>query len=120
MDAINEYLNDVSNVNGFGIAFFDEASVIKTTRNRSYGNSTIGEQAVEVQRYVSNANFTINLLSARGISYWNILEGPSNGMELLNFFEEALNVEFPDGSAVLENGSVVVMDNCGFQHGHSC
>ena len=41
-------------------------------------------------------------------------------MELLNFFEEALNVEFPDGSAVLENGSVVVMDNCGFHHGHLC
>ena len=103
MDAINEYLNDVSNVNGFDIAFFDEASVIKTTGNRSYGNSTIGERAVEVQHYASNANFTINLLSsARGISYWNILEGPSNGMELLNFFEEALNIEFPDGSAVFK------------------
>ena len=121
MDAINEYLNDVSNVNGFDIAFSDEASMIKTTGNRSYGNSTIGERAVEVQCYASNANFTINLLSsARAISYWNILEGPSNGMELLNFFEKALNVEFPDGSAVLENGSVVVMDNCGFHHAHLC
>ena len=72
------------------LPFFDEASVIKTTGNRSYSNSTIGERAVEVQRYASNANFTINL-------YWNILEGPSNRMELLNFFEEALNVELPDG-----------------------
>ena len=37
-------------------------------------------------------------------------------MELLNFFDEALQLEREDGSAVLERGDCVVMDNCGFQH----
>ena len=38
-------------------------------------------------------------------------------MELLNFFNEALSVNRVDGSTILENGDVVIMDNCGFHHG---
>ena len=48
----------------------------------------------------------------------NVLEGPSNGHELLLLFEEAVNVTRADGSAVLERGDTVIMDNCGFHHGH--
>ena len=33
--------------------FFDESSVIVTTGNRVYGNSYIGEPAIEFQRYAS-------------------------------------------------------------------
>ena len=77
----------------------------------------MGERAIEIQRYASNATFTINLLhSLGGVDMFNILQGPSNGLELLNFFDDALQVERPDGSAVLERGDVVVMDNCGFHH----
>jgi len=65
----------------------------------------------------SNATFTINLLySVVGVDYFNILQGPSNGLELLNFFHDALQVERANGSAALERGDVVVMDNCGFHH----
>ena len=70
-----------------------------------------------MQRYASNATFTINLLhSVVGVDYFNIFQGPSNGLELLNFFDEALQVDRADGSAALECGDVVVMDNCGFHH----
>ena len=70
-----------------------------------------------MQRYVSNANYTVNLMhSITGVDFFNILDGPSNGMELLNFFDEALQLEREDGSAVLERGDCVVMDNCGFHH----
>ena len=48
----------------------------------------------------------------------NVLEGPSNGQELLLFFEEAVNLTRADGSAVLKRGDTVIMDNCGFHHGH--
>ena len=48
----------------------------------------------------------------------NVLEGPSNGQELLLFFEEAVNLMRADGSAVPERGDTVIMDNCGFHHGH--
>ena len=54
--------------------------------------------------------FTINLLhSVVGVDYFNVLQGPSNGLELLNFFDDALQVERADGSAALERGDVVVM-----------
>ena len=115
----DEYLNAVSTFQPDQIHFFDEASVIKTTGNRSYGNATLGEKAIEFQRYASNANYTINLLhSLHGVDLFNILDGPSNGFELLNFFEDVVDVQRPDGSVVLERGDCVVMDNCGFHHGH--
>ena len=70
--------------------FFDESSVVKTTMNRRYGNAPLGEPAYEIQRYASNANFTINLLhSMQGIDYVNVIDGAPNGFELLFFFEEA-------------------------------
>ena len=78
---------------------------MKTTMNRRYGNAPLGEPAHEVQRYASNANFTINLLhSMQGIDYVNVIDGASNGFELLLFFEEALNVTRADGSVILERG----------------
>ena len=48
----------------------------------------------------------------------NILDGPSSGLELLTFFDEVLQEVRADGSAVFERGDCVVMDNCGFHHGH--
>lgn len=48
----------------------------------------------------------------------NILEDPSNGNELLLFFKEAVELVRGDGTQVLETGDTVVMDNCGFHHGH--
>ena len=91
--------------------FFDECSVIKTKGNRRYGHSQIGAPTVEIQRYASNANFTVNLLhSIFGISHVNVLNGPSNGFELLNFFADVLE------NPLLKPGDTVKMDNCGFHH----
>ena len=82
--------------------FFDESGVKITSGNRVYGNSYIGEPAIEVQRYASNANYMLNLLhSIQGVHYYDILRGASNGMEILNFFDEALAVERADGSPIL-------------------
>ncbi|KAL9976754.1 hypothetical protein ACROYT_G014083 [Oculina patagonica] len=119
LQRIDEYLTEISNINATNLHFFDESSMIKTTGNRIYGSATLGQAAFEMQRYASNANYTLNLLhSFLGVDYYNIVDGPSNGMELLQFFDEALQLERGDGSAVLERGDCVVMDNCGFHHGH--
>ena len=70
-----------------------------------------------MQRYASNANYTVNLMHLiTRVDFFEILKSPSNGMELLNVFDEALQLEQEDGSAVLERGDCVVMDNCGFHH----
>ena len=85
-DRQNEYLQAISRYPASKLHFFEESSVIKTTGNRKYGNARVGERAIELQRYASNATFTINLLhSVVGVDYFNILQGPLNGLELLNF-----------------------------------
>lgn len=117
LDRQNKYLQAISRYPASKFYFFDESSVIKTTGNRKYGNARVGERAIEVQRYASNATFTINLLhSVVSVDYFNILQGPSNGLELPTFFDKALQVDRADGSAALERCDFVVMDNCGFHH----
>ncbi|XP_020904394.1 uncharacterized protein LOC110242722 [Exaiptasia diaphana] len=114
----NEFLKIMSDLNAATVNCFDESSVVKTTSNRRYGNAPCGQPAFEIQRYVSNATYTINLLhSPYGVDFVEILHGPSNGQKLL-YFEEVLSITKPDGSAVLERGDTVIMDNCGFHHGH--
>ena len=91
-------------------------SEIKSTGHRRYGNARVGEGAIELQRYASNTKFTINLLhSVVSVDYFNILQGTSNVLELLNYFEDASRVQRAIGSAALERGNVVVMDNCGLR-----
>ena len=112
------YLDLISDIDGNTMHFFDECSVIKSSGKRKFGDSYKGTRAIEVQRYASNATYTVNLLhSVSGIDYFNILEGPSNGQELLRFFIDALEVTFPCGISKLNHGDVVIMDNCGFHHG---
>lgn len=115
----NAYLDQISALNPATLHFFDESSVVKTTGNRKFGRNYVGKPTFEIQRYASNATYTINLLhSMQGVDHMNILEGASNGNELLLFFEEAVEINRRDGSTVLERGDSVVMDNCGFHHGH--
>ena len=117
VERCNEYLELTSRMDPSKLHFFDESSVIKTTGNRRYGHAYVGQPAIEVQRYASNANYTVNLLqSVRGIDYYNILIGPSNGDELVSFFEYVLETEDALGVPVLMPDDIVVMDNCGFHH----
>ena len=96
-EAVDAFLNEISNFRASKLHFFDESSVVKTTGNRKYSSAVLGEPAIEVQRYASNSNYTINLLhSINGVDFFNILDGPSNGMELLTLFDEALQLERED------------------------
>ena len=52
------------------------------------------------------------------MDFYNILEGPSNGLELLNLFDEVLQEQPADESAVLERRDCVIMDNCSLHHRH--
>jgi transposase len=73
------YLAAVCNTDVRTLHFFDESSVFKTTGNRRYGHSKVGEPAIEIQRYASNVTYTVNLLhTVYGIGHVNLLVGPSN------------------------------------------
>ena len=113
------FLDQIAELDCTTLHFLDESGVKITSGNSVYGNSYIVEPTIEVQRYASNANYRPNLLhSIQGVDYYNILRGAANGMEMLNFFDEALAVERADGSPILELGDCIIMDNCGFHHGH--
>ena len=113
------YIMQMSEVDPSKVHFFDECSVKTTTGNRVYGHARKGKPAIEIKRYASNCNYAVNLLqSVFGISNFGVLEGASNGLEMLHFFNESLQiVDTIYGNSVLSNGDVVVMDNCGFHHG---
>ena len=69
------YLDQVSNLHYSNEHFFDESSVTKTTMNRRNGSATVGQTAMEIQRYASNATFTINLLhSCLGVDHVEVIE----------------------------------------------
>ena len=88
--------------------FCHESSVVKTTGNLNYGQSTARTPAIEVQRFASNATFTVNLLHGiSGIEHINILNIPSNGLELLNFFGEAIKTGDIFGNRILTPGDTV-------------
>ena len=113
------YIMQMSELDPTKVHFFDECSVKTTTGNRTYGHAPKGKPAIEVKRYASHCNYTVNLLqSVFGITNFGVVEGPSNGLEMLEFFNDTLHVVDPIyGNPVLANGDYVVMDNCGFHHG---
>ena len=120
IEKLEEYIAVISGVECNRLHFFDESSVVVTSGNRRRGHSAVGTPAIEVQRYASNATYTVNLLhNVSGISYFNILRGASNGLELINFFEEAMEQGDIDGNPVIKDNDVIVMDNCGFHHGNN-
>ena len=91
---LNQYLAICAPYNPRTMHFFDECSVEKTTGNGKYEHSRIDHRALEVQRYASNATFTVDILHYMcGVGHVSLLSGPSNGLELLDFLAEALQEE---------------------------
>ena len=74
IEALSVYLAVISGVTSNRLHFFYESSVLVTSGNRTRGHSAIGQPAIEVQRYVSNVTYTVNLLhSVNGVSHSNII-----------------------------------------------
>jgi transposase len=96
-----QYIVRMSELDPSRVHFFDETSVKRTTGNRIYGHALKGKPAVEVKRYASNCNYTVNLLqSIFGITNYGILNGASNGLEMLTFFNESLDLDDVYGNLV--------------------
>ena len=61
-EKLDRYLAEICSVEANRLHFFYESSVVVTGGNRKRGHSAIGKPAFEMQRYASNATFTLNLL----------------------------------------------------------
>ena len=113
-----DFMEVMANTDTTTLHFLDESSVVRTSGNRLYGHSAHGKPAYEVQRYASNANFTVNLLhSIFGVDHFNILRGPSNQLELIHFIEQCLQQRDFYDNPKIKRGDTIVMDNCGMHHG---
>ena len=71
------------------VNFFDESGFqLPDVGHRNFGFSPVGDECVDVRRYLSTANKTLNfLVGLDGVNYSNVLEGASNSYEFLNFFD---------------------------------
>ena len=89
------YLDYLSDKDPATVKFFDESgSQLPDAGHRNFGFSPVGEECVDVRRYLSTANKTLNfLVGLDGVKYANMLEGASNSYEFLRFFDEASQAE---------------------------
>jgi transposase len=113
------FVNYLSSKDARKIKFFDEAGIKSPDAGiRLYGHAPVGERCVEVERKLENPNTTLNLLvSLNGVEYYNMLDGATDTVQFLNFFEEAANaVNFETTRPALEVGDIVVMDNLAVHH----
>ena len=58
---VDAFLATLLNYNYTQIHFFDEASIIATSGNRSYGHAHKSKRAIEVQQYASSVTLTVNV-----------------------------------------------------------
>lgn len=71
------------------VNFFDESGFqLPDVGHRNFGFSPVGNECVDVRRYLSTANKTLNfLVGLDGVKSANMLEGASNSYEFLKFFD---------------------------------
>ncbi len=113
-----EFVNYIYTVDPYKRKFFDESGIkLPDVGKPKYGHSLIGTPAVEILSNMNFPNITLNLMCGLdGIIYANTIDGTSNSMTILNFFEEASHVFLPDGRPPYIYGDHIIMDNAAIHH----
>jgi len=85
------FLDYLSDTDPCTVKFFYETGFqLPDSGHRVYGYSPVGEQCIDVRRYLSTANITLNFSAGiDGVKYANIVHGAPNSTEFLRFFSEA-------------------------------
>ena len=116
------YIDYLKDKDPSSVKFFDESGFqLPDAGHRNFGFSPVGEDCVEARRYLSTANLTLNfLVGYDGVKYGNIIEGASNSVQFLRFFDEASQTVDPiTQRPILEVGDIVVVDNLAAHHGEA-
>ena len=108
------FMNYLSAQDPYHVKFFDEAGIkLPDQCTRTCGHSPAGERCVEISRKTQSPNFSLSaLVSLNGIEYAKVIDGSTNTLEFLQFFDEAgqsLNETF--GLPSIYPGDIIVMDN---------
>jgi transposase len=109
------YAGWIAEQDPYKLKFFDECYVNRRDLNRTRGRSDRGESPEEEQYWgAGNSRYTINALTSLAHEFpliYEIIDGPSNSLTLLDFFIVHVMSE-------LQEGDIVVMDNCAFHKGY--
>ena len=118
IDYCQDFLNYLSEIDPYKLKYFDESGFRLPDCGRpNYGHSPVNTPCIEIGRYLSSPNVTLNLLiGLQGVLYANTLDGMSNTESFLNFWEEVYRNRMPNGEAILRYGDVIVFDNCPIHH----
>lgn len=82
-----------------------------------YGHSVWDSKCVEMTRYSRTPNYTVNyLVGITGVKYVNILDGPSDTTQYVDFVGEAVNSFTDDGERAIQVGDVLAVDNAPIHH----
>ena len=114
------YINELSTRNPHRLKFFDEAGFCPTSHHPTYGWSEKGTRCVEIVTQHQHDHFTLNLMiGTEGVTYAQVIPGATNGDRLLEYFGEATQRLNDNGEPFLQNGDIVVIDNCPTHHGQT-
>lgn len=113
------FINYLHSKDPNNLKFFDEAGLkMPHHGTRYYGHAPVGQRCIELARYHESPNITLNLLAGLdGVAYANTVNGASNTLHMLRFFDEASQAgNVVTGRPALEFGDIIVMDNCPMHH----
>ena len=116
------YIDYLKDKDPSSVKFFDESGFqLPDAGHRNFGYSPVGEDCIEARRYLSTENLTLNfLVGYDGVKYGNIIQGASNSVQFLRFFDEASQTVDPiTQRPILEVGDIVVVDNLAAHHGEA-
>jgi len=77
------YIDYLKDKDPSSVKFCDESGFqLPDAGHRNFGFSRVGDDCVEVRRYLSTANLTLNfLVGLDGVKYGNVTEGASNSVQ---------------------------------------
>lgn len=113
-----EFLNYTSLVDPYKLKFFDKSGIkLPDVGRQDYGHSLVGSPGVEILQYASSPNITLNFMCGlEGIVYANTVNGTSNTLTFLNFFEEAVIVHLPNRKPAFSYRDHLIVDNAPIHH----
>ena len=116
------YIDYIHQKDPMKIKFFDESGFrLPEAGLRHYEYAPSGLPCVEIQRYMATPNLTLNFPAGLdGVKYANTIDGATNTIEFLRFFEEAVNAVDPaTGRPALEVDDLIIVDNLPAHHGEA-
>ena len=113
------FVNYVNSKDTYTVKFFEAGIKIPSVGTRLYRHSAVGERCVEVICKCPSPNYMLNAMTLlyNGVSYFSILDVPTNTIQFLNFFKEVCQNTSPTTERpLLEYEDTIIVDYLSCHH----